>query len=185
MTNRCTKLLPHITGKLRTEIFSLTTYTRLDYNQKDRAFVKVFWTVMNKQINVYHPCLYVNDNTSCENPAPCQISTSTFLYKPTHENNCTRHHTKIPPKLPVYTSLLLRLCTTIRTTLIHSRQKFIILFIKNQAQKSSHLLLSFMNISLSGKVVGNTPTVSQSIVGRTLLVTLGPVSPTPKRCAAT
>ena len=179
MTNRCTKIPPHITGKLRTEIFSLTTYTRLDYKQKDRAFVKMFWTAMNKQINVYHPCLYVNDNTSCENPAPCQISTSTFLYKPTHENNCTRHHTKIPPKTPLYTSSLLRLCTTISTTLIRSRQKFIILFITNQAPKPSYLILSWTHRLLSVKVVGNTLTVSQNIWTRS------PAPPVPKRWAAT
>ena len=140
---------------------------------------------MNKQINVYHPCLYVNDNTSCENPAPCQISTSTFLYKPTHENNCTRHHTKIPPKTPLYTSLLLRLCTTISTTLIRSRQKFIILFITNQAKKKSHLLLSCLHISLYGKVVGIPLTSSQKIVLGNLLKSIGPAPPVPKFQAAT
>ena len=120
ITTGRTKILPHITGKLCTNISSLTTYTRLNCEQKDGACVKLFCTVMNKPMNKNHPRLYVNYSTSCKNPALFQIYTSTLMYKHTFKNNCTRHHIKVHPKRPVYTSSLLRLRTNIRTILICS-----------------------------------------------------------------
>ena len=68
-----------------------------------------------------------------------------------------------PVKRPAYTSSLLRLHTTIRTTCILSRQAFIIPFITNQAQKLLRLILSCPHISLSGKVVGNPLAVYKNI----------------------
>ena len=132
-------------------------------------------------MNAYHPHIYVNDSTSCKNPTSCQISTSILLYKHTYENNFTHHHTKILPKLPVYNSSILRLCTTP----IRSRKKIIILLITNQAKRLSHLLLSCPNISISGKMADIIPAASQNIVGGTLLGTLGPAPPVPKCQAAT
>ena len=141
MTTSHMKIPLHVTGKLHTKIFSLTMYTQLNYKQKDRAFVILFHTAMNKPMDAYHPRLYINDSKSCKNTASCQISTSTFSYKPTYENNCIRHHTKIPPKITLYTFSILRLHTTIRTPLIHSRQTMIILFITNQAK--NHRILYY------------------------------------------
>ena len=44
-------------GRLCTKIFSLTTYTQLNYTQKYRTFIKTFFTAMNNPINSYHPHL--------------------------------------------------------------------------------------------------------------------------------
>ena len=100
MTTCHKKIPPHVTGKLHTEIFTLTTYTQLYYKQKYRMFIKLHCTDVNKPMNAYNPRLYVNDSTSWKNTASCQISMSTFSYKPTYKNNSHAIILKSPPKTP-------------------------------------------------------------------------------------
>ena len=40
---------------------------------------------------------YVRNRIYYKNPATCQSSTSTFLYKPTYKNNSKQNNIKIPP----------------------------------------------------------------------------------------
>ena len=45
-------------GTLCTKIFSLNTYTRHDYIQKYRVFIKLFFMDMSNSINAYHPHIH-------------------------------------------------------------------------------------------------------------------------------
>ena len=58
-----------------------TTNTHVNQMQKDRALFKYFvCTDMNNQMIAHHPHIYVNDNTSYENPTTCHSVQSTVPY---------------------------------------------------------------------------------------------------------
>ena len=100
MTTSHTKILLHVNVKFCTRIFSLTTYTQLDYKQKDCALIKLLCTDTNKTMNEYHPRLYVNGSTSQKITNLCQISTSTLFIYLHMKTNSQVIILKSPPKTP-------------------------------------------------------------------------------------
>ena len=184
MTTLHTKTPLHVTDKLRTNIFSLTMYTQLDYKHKDRSSTKLSCTVTNKTMYAYNPCLYANDRKSCKNSASCKIPMSKFSYKSIYDNRCTRHHTKNPTQNSQYTPLHYYVSVkNIYNT--HLLKKTISNFLHHKPNtKPPHLILSCLIISLSENVVGNHPKAPQKIVGGTLLLGSPPPN-TPKLWDAT
>ena len=92
-------------GKMCTDIFSLTTYNRLNYMQKYRALVKLFCMAMNKSMNAYQTRLHW---------------TCTYM---------TVHPTKIPPhvnRLRLHYRINLHTKTTTHAIIQKSRKTSII-----------------------------------------------------------
>ena len=163
MATRQKKIPPHVTGKLSTNIFSLTMYTQRGYKQKYRGFVKLFSTAMIKPMNAYHPRLYVNYSTSCKNPVSCQISTSTFSYKPTYKIN--------PAKNSHYTPL--RYYVSVKTYVQHSfaqENHLSLFFITKQAQNHQIFYYPVQTYHHPTRWLENPSKASQKIVGGTLLL---------------
>ena len=121
-----TVIHPTCTGKLFMKIFSLTTYTQLDYMPKYRIFSKLFSKDMNKPMNTYHPRLCWPHMQMTAHPAKI-LPQVNYLHKHfrinLHTKTTAHAIIKSPAKLPSYTSSILRLRSIMRTTLIFSWQK--------------------------------------------------------------